>query len=79
MSKFFALSLAVISLVASAGCGPPEATEDERPTDSEAQQALRDSAFESMVEPMDRARAVEQLQLDRKDRLDAALDDSGDR
>jgi len=30
-----------------------------------------------MAEAMDRARSVEQLQLDRKDRLEAALEDSG--
>ena len=77
MRKTFALLMAVILLGISSGCGPSESSRDVRKTEAEKQQALRDSSFGSMAEAMDRARGVEQLQLDRKDRLEAALEDSG--
>ena len=51
----------------------PEVTEERR-TEAERQQALRDSAFGGLVEPMDRAAEVEQLQLDRKREIDEALE-----
>ncbi len=76
MRKTFALSMAVILLGISSGCGPSKSSRDVRKTEAEKQQALRDSTFGSMAEAMDRARGVEQLQLDRKDRLEAALEDS---
>ena len=64
------LLAAVLALLGACGSDPPEP----RPTDAEREQALRDSAFGSLVEPMDRARAVEQLQMDRKRELDEAID-----
>ncbi|TDJ47169.1 MAG: hypothetical protein E2O51_01500 [Gammaproteobacteria bacterium] len=79
MRKTLALSMAVMLLGISSGCGPSESSRDVRKTEAEKQQALRDSTFGSMAEAMDRARSVEQLQLDRKDRLEAALEDSGNR
>ena len=63
------VTAAFISLVACA----PEATE-ERNTEAARQQALRDSAFGGLVDPMDRAAEVEQLQLDRKREIDEALE-----
>ena len=76
MRKTLAFSMAVILLGISSGCGPSESSRDVRKTEAEKQQALRDSTFGSMAEAMDRARSVEQLQLDRKDRIEAALEDS---
>ena len=64
--------LSVTVLVAVGACAPEPP--DERRTQAEREQALRDSAFGGLVEPMDRAESVEQLQLDRKRELDAALD-----
>lgn len=79
MRKTLVFSLAAMLLAISSGCGPSESSRDVRKTEAEKQQALRDSTFGSMAEAMDRARGVEQLQLDRKDRLEAALEDSGNR
>jgi hypothetical protein len=72
MPRYSAVFFAVIVGAGVAGCGsePP----DERPTEAERQQALRDSAFGSLVEPMDRAAEIQQLQLDRKREIDEALD-----
>ncbi len=47
---------------------------EEPPTEAERQQALRDSAFGSLAEQMDRAAEIEQLQLNRKREIDAALE-----
>ena len=63
--------LSVAALITIAACAP-EAPQ-ERSTEAERQQALHDSAFGGLVEPMDRAAAVEQLQLERKRELDEAL------
>ena len=76
MRANFALLIAVTMIGASGGCGSSTSSQDNSRTEAEKQQALRDSAFGSMVETMDRARGVEQLQLDRKARLDAALENS---
>jgi len=62
----------LIALVAIGACAPD--APEERSTEAERQQALRDSAFGGLIEPMDRAAGVEQLQLDRKRELDEALD-----
>ena len=66
--------LILAALTIASACAPdaPDAPE-ERSTEAERQQALRDSAFGGLVEPMDRAAEVEQLQLDRKRELDEAL------
>jgi len=68
MRKAFLLSMGLILI---GGCGP---NQEEVRTEAEKQQALSDSTFGPMAESMDRAREVEQLQLDRKDRIDAALE-----
>lgn len=44
------------------------------PSQAERDAALRESAFGGLVEPMDRAQELEQLQIDRKRELDAAID-----
>ena len=62
---------AALLLVTLSACAPQ--AEEERRTEAERQQALRDSAFGGLVEPMDRAADVEQLQLERKRELDEAL------
>ena len=64
--------LIIVAALAALGACAPEAPE-EKQTEAERHQALRDSAFGSLVEPMDRAAGVEQLQLDRKRELDEAL------
>lgn len=72
MATLFRSYLLVAAVTALTACGskPPE----ERATEAERQRALRDSAFGSMVEQMDRAAEVQQLQLDRKREIDEALD-----
>ncbi len=64
--------LLVVATLAGLGACAPDAPV-ERSTETERQQALRDSAFGDLVEPLDRAAGVEQLQLDRKRELDEAL------
>ncbi len=76
MRKFFALSMAVMLIGASSGCGPSQSDERDRRTEAERQQALRDSAFGTAAEALERAREVEQLQQDRKSELEAALERS---
>ncbi|HSG63670.1 MAG TPA: hypothetical protein VLD39_01655 [Gammaproteobacteria bacterium] len=65
-------SLIVAGLAALLACAPD--APEERPTEAERREALRDSAFGGLVEPMDRAAGVEQLQLDRKRELDEAIE-----
>ncbi len=67
-AKRLLTTAALLTICACAPEAPPERT-----TEAERQQALRDSAFGGLVEPMDRAAGVEQLQLDRKRELDEAL------
>jgi hypothetical protein len=74
MRKLFSLSVAIILITLASGCGPVSPKESR--TEAEKQQALRDSAFGPMVETMDRARGVDQLQHDRKEKLDAAMANS---
>ena len=64
--------LIAAGLCAVSACGSDAV--EERTTDAERQQALHDSAFGSLAEQMDRAAEVQQLQLDRKRDIDAALD-----
>jgi hypothetical protein len=47
---------------------------EEQKTEAEKQQALQDSAFGAYAEQMNRAAEVQQLQLDRKREIDAALE-----
>jgi hypothetical protein len=74
MPKFIALSLALILIGASSGCGSSQDSPESRRTNAEKQQALNDSAFGTMAGTMDRARGVEQLQQDHKNKLDATMD-----
>jgi len=74
MGKFFALSIAVIVIGVSSGCGPSKSHHSDGRPKAEKQQALDDSTFGPMVGTMDRARGVEQLQQDHKSKLDAAID-----
>jgi len=71
MRKAFVLLMGVILIGTSSGCDP---NQEKVRTGAEKQQALHDSTFGPMAESMDRAREVEQLQQDRKDRIDAALE-----
>ena len=74
MNKFIVLSATLIWVVAVSGCGSEDATPPRVQTQAEKQQALRDSEFASSAEALDKARAVEQLNLERKDKLDEALE-----
>jgi hypothetical protein len=74
MRKFFALSIAVILIGAFSGCGSGTSSHEDRKTDAERQQALDDSVFGTTTGTMARAKGVEQLQQDHKDKLDAAID-----
>lgn len=76
MRKLFSLSMAMILIGASSGCGAGSSNPDKGKTEAEKQQALRDSTFGPMAETLDRAKAVEQLQQERKDKLDAAMENS---
>lgn len=71
MRKVLVLSMGVILIGVSSGCGSDQ---DEVTTEADKQQVLRDSSFGAMAESMDRAAEVEQLQQDRKNRIDAALE-----
>ena len=76
MRKLFALSMAVIVIGASSACGPSQTDRGDRSTEAERQQALRDSAFGSAAEALDRARGVEQLLQDRQRELNEAVEDA---
>ena len=76
------LSLALVAIFALGACNssPPEETDEE-----EARALGRDTdetVFDDMIETQDKARAVEDLTLGRKDELDQALEasegDAGD-
>ncbi len=75
MRKLLSLSAVIILIALASGCGPAGSSKEGK-TEAEKQQALRDSAFGPMVETMDRARGVDQLQHDRKGKLDAAMTNS---
>ena len=75
MRKLLSLSTVIILIALTSGCGPAGSSKEGK-TEAEKQQALRDSAFGPMVETMDRARGVDQLQHDRKGKLDAAMANS---
>lgn len=79
MRKFLAVAMAVILIGASSACGPSQTSQGDSRTEAERQQALRDSAFRSTAEALDRVRGVEQLQRDRQRELDEAIEGSGRR
>ena len=70
------LSLAALALLIVAGCSAPAP----EPKDEEKARALgRDTdetVFDDMIQTQDKARAVEDLTLGRKDELDQALEAS---
>lgn len=72
MATLSRLLLIVAGLCTLSACGSDAV--EEQPTEAERQQALRDSAFGSLTEQMDRAAEVQRLQLDRKREIDAVLD-----
>jgi hypothetical protein len=66
------LLFSLLALLSVGACG---AGEDPQPaSQAERDAALRDSAFGGLVEPMERAQAIQQLQIDRKQELDAAIE-----
>ena len=71
MRRTLVVSIGVILIGATSGCSP---SPEEVRTEAEREQALRDSTFGSIAESMDHAVEVEQLQQDRKNRIDAALE-----
>jgi len=79
MRKFPALCVAVVLVGTAGGCGSEDSSIEASRTEAEKQQALRESAFGSMVGTMDKAAAVEQLSQDRKRNLDEAIEDSDSR
>ena len=76
MHKYVKVILAVVTMGLVATCVPSESDHDDRKTDAEKQQALQSSTFGPMVGTMDRAKDVEQLQQDRKQKLDQAMEAS---
>jgi len=78
MQRFLALSMAVILMGATSGCGPTQSSDDSHRTDAEKQQTLHDSSFGPMVGTMGHVRSVELLQQNRKGNLDAAMEKSRD-
>lgn len=78
MLRIVALSITLLVVSASGGCGSDNGNQDDVRTEAEKQQALRDSAFGPMTETLDRAKGVEKLQQDRMDDLGAAIENSED-
>ena len=74
------LPLATALLLTLAACGsPPPASADEEADDASAEALGRDTdetVVDDMLQTQDRARAVEDLTLGRKDDLDQALEES---
>lgn len=74
MMKVPAFLLAMFFLVTISGCGSESGDQAEVQSDEEKQQALRDSAFGDMTETLKRAEDVDQLQQDRMNELNSAID-----
>jgi hypothetical protein len=70
------LSLALATMLALVACGAPPA--DETGQAETAAQDAGETVFDDMLETQDRARAVEDLTLGRKDSLDQALEAAED-
>lgn len=68
------LLFAVLLSLAAAGCGSDNGDQAEVSSDEEKQQALRDSAFGDMTQTLERAEDVDQLQKDRMNELDSAIE-----
>jgi hypothetical protein len=69
------LSLATVAMLTLVACGGPAPSQDEE----EARELGRDTdktVFDDMIQTQDKARAVEDLTLGRKDELDDALEAS---
>ncbi len=76
MHRYVNRFIAAIALVGVIGCGPSKSYHAETKSEAERAEALRTSTFGPMVGAMDRAAGVEQLNQDRKGRLDQALEES---
>jgi hypothetical protein len=72
------LSLATLVALTVVGCGGPEprATAEDEPAAEALGRDTDETVFDDMVQTQDKARAVEDLTLGRKDELDRALDAS---
>jgi hypothetical protein len=77
-----AIALLSLSLVAGCGDSASQSKADDEMTDAQQRELGRDTdqtVFDDMIQTQDKARAVEDLTLGRKDDLDRALDSaSGD-
>ncbi len=76
MHRYVSGIIAAIALLSVIGCGPSTSHHAENKSEAERAEALRSSTFGPMVGTMDRAAGVEQLNQDRKGRLDRALEES---
>ena len=80
MTASLRLSLAAIVLFTLVACGgspaPDEADAEDEAAAAELGRDTDDTVLDDMVETQDRARAVEDLSLGRKDDLEQALEDS---
>jgi len=76
MNRYVSGFVAAVVLVGVIGCGPSKSHHAENKSEAERAEALRTSTFGPMVGAMDRAAGVEQLNQDRKGRLDQALEES---
>lgn len=64
--------LALVLMAALGACAEPP---DSQPTtQAERDAALRDSAFGGLVEPLEAAQELQQMQIDRKRELDEAIE-----
>ena len=68
--------IAAVALIVLIGCGPSKSHHADNKSEAERKEALRTSTFGPMVGTMDRAAGVEQLNKDRKGRLDQVLEGS---
>jgi hypothetical protein len=76
MRRYVSGIIAAIALLSVIGCGPSKSHHAENKSEAQRAEALRTSTFGPMVGTMDRAAGVEQLNQDRKGRLDQALEES---
>ena len=70
------LSLATLALLTVIACSAPAPEEQDEETARELGRDTDETVFDDMIQTQDKARAVEDLTLGRKDELDRALEAS---
>jgi len=78
MNRIARLSLTGLALAALMGCGGPAPEEQAEVEPEPGSQEAEETVFDDMIQTQDRARAVEDVVMDRKEDLDAAIDHAED-